>query len=142
MKRNLLMVILLEFVLYAIQFLIIPITCNNVIGRGNEGIAVLCFTTVLITVAGMLVFLDKMSFWLFGILIYTLLIFLYSPKGAYGIGISGIDLDGLQSHYDASGRYLGIAVVVAIVAFLQFAVWCLIKVFKITSELVKKEPQL
>lgn len=132
MKRNLLMVVLTEFVLYAIQFLIIPMIYNNVIGRGNEGIAVLCFTTVLITVTGMLVFLDKISFWLFGILIYTLLIFLYSPKGAYGIGISGIDLDGLKSHYDASNRYLGIAVVVAMVAFLQFAVWCLIKIFKIT----------
>jgi len=131
MKRNLLMVVLSEFLLYAIQFLIIPIIYDNVIGRGNEGIVVLCFTTVLITVTGMLVFLDKMSFWLFGILIYTLLIFLYSPKGAYGIGIAGIALDGLQSYYDASGRYLGIALVVAVVAFLQFAVWCLIKLFKI-----------
>lgn len=133
MKRNLLMVVLSDFVMYVAQFLIIPIFYNNVIGRGNEGIAVLCLTTVLITAAGMLVFLDKMSFWLFGILIYTLLIFLYSPKGAYGIGISGIDLDGLHSHYDASSRYLGIAVVVAIVAFLQFAVWCLIKLLKITK---------
>ncbi|HHV29335.1 hypothetical protein [Acetivibrio mesophilus] len=131
MRKALLMVVLSDLVLYVLQFLIIPLIYDNVIGRGNEAIAVLCITTVLITAAGMIVFSDKLRFWLLGALVYALLITLYSPEGAYGIGISGIDLDGLHSYYDASKRYFGIALVVILVTFLQLLVWCLVKLSKV-----------
>lgn len=131
MKNKLLIIALSDVFLYAIQFLITPLICENVIGRGNEAIATLFISTALITLIAMLIFSDKMRLWLIGIVLYATLIVCYSPMGAYGIGIVGLDIDGLQSYYDASERYLTIAIVVALVAFIQFTIWSLVKLIKI-----------
>ena len=130
MKKTIFIVILFNVCLYIIQFLIIPYLYSDVIGRGHEGMAVLCITTTIVTMIGMITFSNKFSFWLIGIVIYALLIILYSPEGAYGIGITGLDLDGLYAQYNPSARFLGICIVAGLVLFFQFVIWCIIKLFK------------
>ncbi len=137
MKRTPLIIILLYLILYLLQFLIIPCLYTNVIGRGNEGAVVIFITTTLTTVAGMIVYSDKFRLWLQGIVLYTLLMILYTPEGAYGIGIVGIDLDGLQAYYDESARLFGVFVTVISVILLQFAIWCIIKLSKTIIKKIK-----
>jgi hypothetical protein len=138
MKKLLLAPAMADVVLYAIQFILLPQIYDNIIGRGNESIAILCITTVAVTAAVAILFADKIRGWLFGLIIYAVLIALYSPKGAYGIGIIGLDLDGLQSHYDSSERLFGIGVVVLIVLMVQLLTLCLIKLSKLIIGKVKK----
>jgi hypothetical protein len=121
MKKTLRLVVLTDFVLYVLQFLVIPQVYDHVFGRGNEGIAVIVITTVLISLVGMLAFADKVVPWLIGLALYAVLTLIYTPLGVYGLGLAGIDLDGLQSYYDSTTRFLGIAVLVIFVLILQLA---------------------
>ena len=127
MRKELLLVAASDIALYLIQFIIVPLIYSNVIGRSNEGIVVIIISTAIVTIIGMIVLSNKLRFWLVSIVLFALLIILYSPKGAYGIGVTGIDLDGLHSHYDVSARFLGISIIIGLVLFTQFAIWCIIK---------------
>ncbi len=137
MRKAILKVLLSYFILYVLQFLIFPLFCD-VIGKGTRPIAVLCITTVIITLIGMTAFSDKMRFWLLGLIFYTTLFFLYAPEGAYGVGLRGLDLDGMHSYYDYSTRYIGIAIVVIWVLILQLLVWCFVKLLKLIKFIVGK----
>jgi len=138
MRKAILKVLLSDFILYVLQFLIIPLLYSKVFGRRNEATAVLCITTVIITLIAMIAFSDKMRFWLLGLIFYTTLIFLYAPEGAYGVGLRGLDLDGMHSYYDYSTRYIGIAIVVIWVLILQLLVWCFVKLLKLIKFIVGK----
>ncbi|AEV69935.1 hypothetical protein [Acetivibrio clariflavus] len=138
MRKAILKVLLSDFILYVLQFLIIPLLYSKVFGRRNEATAVLCITTVIITLIAMIAFSDKMRFWLLGLVFYTALIFLYSPGDAYGIGLLGIDLDGSHSYYDPSARYIGITVVVILVLLMQLSVWCFVKLLKLIKFIIGK----
>ncbi len=137
-RKTILKVLLSYFILYVLQFLIIPLFYDEIIGGGNEATAVLCITTVIITLIGMIAFSDKLRFWLLGLLFYTALIFLYTPEGAYGIGMWGIDLDGTHSHYEPSARYIVITVVVILVLLIQLSVWCFVKLLKLIKFIIRK----
>jgi hypothetical protein len=120
-----------EIVLYAVQFLLLPLIYPAVLGRGNEGAVALLLTTTFITAASVIIFSGKIKYWLLSFPAYVLLLFLYTPARAYGIGIVGLDLDGLASRYDHSERIFGIVVVVVIVFFIQLLTYAIIKAVKI-----------
>ena len=139
MKKQFIFVSLLDIIMYILQFLIIPSFYNNVIGRGNESIAVICMTTILISFMGMFWISDKFRLWLLSIIIYMTLIIIYCPEAAYGIGLAGIDLDGLHSYYDVSQRLGGIIILTIGVILLQLISWCLVKLSKLIISHIKKE---
>jgi hypothetical protein len=137
MKKPIIMIMISDVILYVTQFLITPCIYDKVIGRGNEGTAVLIISTTIVTVIGMLLIADRFYFWLISIIPYSMLIILYCPSGAYGIGIVGLDLDGLESYYDASARFLGIFINAIFVVLLQFVIWGIIHFSKIVMKRIQ-----
>jgi hypothetical protein len=131
MKKALVSAAIFDIALYVLQFLIIPLIYANV-RQANEGAAVVAVTTVIISAAGMLTLTDKIGAWFLGFALYVALMIVYTPEGAYRIGITGVDLDGLHGQYDASKRFFGIAVVAVYVVILQLGTWGMVKLIKIS----------
>jgi hypothetical protein len=130
MKKALISVLISDAVLYTLQFLIIPLFYDN-IRQVNEGMAVIVISTILTSGISMFVLTDKLRLWLLGFVLYIALIIVYTPRGAYHIGITGIDLDGLHSYYDASQRTLGIVLVAIAALIAQLTTWGVVKLIKI-----------
>ena len=125
MKKQLLSVILCGVCLYLIQFLLIPAISFDLVTGNHEMIVVLFLSTVIVTTIGVIFFSDRLRYWLLSLLIYVILIFLYSPPYAYDIGMTRLTLDGLTSRYDPDFRYFGILLIAFLVLFLQSGI-CLI----------------
>jgi hypothetical protein len=142
MKKAFRSAALFDVALYAVQFLIVPLFYENVLGRSNEAWAILVVTTALFTSIGMFAFSDKPLPWLLGFVLYIGLIALYAPPRAYGIGLTGFDLDGLQSRYSPSDRFFGIAVVGTLVLLLQSAAWIFTKSVRFIYKILRgKRPR-
>ncbi|RRD94584.1 hypothetical protein EII17_07310 [Clostridiales bacterium COT073_COT-073] len=125
MKKQLISAILCDIGLYLLQFLLIPAISFKLVTGDHEMIVVLCLTTIIVTMVGVIFFTDRLRHWLLALIIYVLLIFLYSPLYAYDIGVINLTLDGLTARYDPGFRYFGILLIAFLVLFLQSAI-CLI----------------
>jgi hypothetical protein len=136
-KNTLVSAVMSDIVLYILQFLIIPLFYANV-RQVNEGALIIIVTTVLVSAIGMFAFTDRIGFWLLGFVLYVVLMIIYTPQGAYRIGITGIDLDGLHSKYDASKRFISIAAVAVGVLILQLGTWGVVKLIKTLSQNFKR----
>jgi hypothetical protein len=116
-------IIIMDAFLYVVQFILIPGGYANVFGHNNEGTIVLFITTVLHMLIGLISLSYVFRYWLISYIFYVALIILYTPPGIYGIGLVGLSLDGMNSHYEASERFLGILVVCTFVLLIKFASW-------------------
>ncbi|MDR2752330.1 MAG: hypothetical protein LBC41_16870 [Clostridiales bacterium] len=136
MKKPIIAAVSAYAALYVLQFLIVP-ALTDLANSSNEGLVVITATTLAICGIVMYKFSDKFLAWLIGFAAYIALIVLYTPPGAYGIGMVGLSLDGLVPHYDPSARYLLIIVFGIIVFLEQTGTWLLVKLAKFLLKLKK-----
>lgn len=89
----------LMLLLYVIQFVLFPRITPQYYPKSNEASAIFVISCGTILALGTLAINAKIKHWIPADLIYIMLVLLYSGHGAYGFGMSGITLDGLQSTY-------------------------------------------
>ena len=72
-------------------------------------------------------------------IVYFLLIMVYSAKGAYGIGLRGISLDGLQAKYSHSEVLLGAAIAATVLVATQLILIVCLKFITATRKNNKQQ---
>ena len=113
--------------LYLIQFIVIPMFY---LPSSNEGTFILILSTIIILIIAMLLISDKLRYYLLSDILYIVLLFIYHGKGLYGIGMRGMNLDGMQSFYERKSAPIGILIMAGVVLILQVSAWIILKIFK------------
>ncbi len=119
--------------LYMLQFIVIPIFYFP---TSNEGTGILIISTVLLTVTGMFIISDKLYYWLISNILYSILIYFYHPKGAYGVGMFGLFE---ASTYSWDVVPFSIVILTILLIIVQFAVWIVVKIIKYTFRKSKQK---
>ncbi len=115
--------------LYVICFLILPIIYTNFYPVSNEAYIIFFVVNSIFFIISMIFFTNKIKYYIIADIIYMLLITIYSG-GSYGIGISGIELDGLHSTVQTSGDFLGATIAIVLVLVIQFVIKGLVTILK------------
>lgn len=117
--------------LYVFLFLLMPLVYPVVYISSNESGVVFIGITVAMVLMAMVAHADKGRWHLLGLSFYGLLMLIYVPPGAYGIGMVGMNLDGMSSFYQAGARYYGIVFVLIFNLIVQLVTWLLVKLYRI-----------
>lgn len=134
MKKELIKSIFGILVLYLIQFLLLPLIINKM---GNEIWVAFFLSTILCSVIGIIFLSDKLYCWLISDIVYLILMFLYHPEGAYGIGMRGLDLGAeAQSYYNRADAWFVIIILFICAIIIQVLIWGIVKITR--KLLVKK----
>lgn len=82
--------LMLQFVLYSVQYILIP-TCYMPHPQATDIHAFILYsTTILIVLLGQLFLVKNIWCWIVTFPIYPMLVKIYHPNNAYGIGYDGI----------------------------------------------------
>jgi len=100
LKKKLFYVLIALTFLYMIQFLIAPALFPEFYPQSNEAIIMFLSLMLFVEIIGMFIISDHLVHWLLGDLIYMMLMIIYHAEGAYGIGMVGMSLDGIQLRYN------------------------------------------
>lgn len=98
---KMLTVMMCQFFLYSLQYIIIPLVYmpHPTVGSKNSFLMILAITTSIIVILGRHLGIDKLKFWILSIPVYPMMIYVYHPKEIYGIGYSG-EFDLLNQNWD------------------------------------------
>ncbi|MEE1504353.1 MAG: hypothetical protein UGF89_08950 [Acutalibacteraceae bacterium] len=119
--------IIFIIVLYVIHFIVSPLVFSDYFPSSNEASLIFIIPALLILVFAIYMVNDRILCWLTADLLYFILIMIYSANGAYGIGMRGMNLDGMHSFYSKDDVFIGALIAVCIIFLLQ----TLIKLSKI-----------
>lgn len=125
-KIKIVMVVLAMFVF---QFIIVPWIFPRYFPSSNNASWILLLTFAMFSLGEMLWVSDRMRDWLLGDVLYFLLM-LFFNHGAYGIGWTGLALDGITPRYDRSAVSLSVASDAVFMLIIQFLLWGVIKVVR------------
>ncbi len=106
-------------VLYVIQFIFAPLLFPRFFPRSNEAYAIFAVTLLIVTAIGFWKINDKLLPWVCADIVYFVLILIYPGKGAYGIGMRGIDLDGVTASFSRDVVFLGALLALAAVVLIH-----------------------
>lgn len=123
-------VLLLYAVLYMFMFLLVPRLCPLVYHSGNERLFIFVSLTIVYILMAMLAYSDRLLDHLLGLILYACLMLIYTEPGAYGIGMVGLNLDGMSQFFEYSGRYFHILIWLFLTLVLQLAVWLAVKAYR------------
>ena len=115
MRKQIIQPILLQIVLFLIQFVIIPSFYYISPYDTARCLVVIISTTSLVLVFGMIKY-KRLLGWLLGLIVYGVLIMLYHPNNIYGIGNGIFDFD-----------IITISIFIFLNFIIQFIIWCCIK---------------
>lgn len=125
--KKFLPIIGVQVFLYLLQFVLFPNLFDKYFPSSNESTWFLIITTAIASIVGMLSFSQNLLHWVLSDVLYTILIFIYAPEGAYGIGMRGLFE---AAHYDPKSKWSGVIILVISVFFIQFLSWSGIKISK------------
>lgn len=120
-------IVIIVLVMFALQFVIVPLVFPRYFPSSSEAGWFLLLSFAAFSLGEILWVSDRMGDWLLGDVLYFLLI-LFFNRGAYGIGWTGIALDGIIPRYDPSAVPLHVAIDAIIMLVIQFSLWGVIKV--------------
>lgn len=120
--------VLMNVAVYLLQFVVVPVLVPKYFPKSNEAYLFFGITVVVASAFSVFVLKYKIRHLLVADIVYILLIIIYSSNGAYGIGMNGISLDGLQAEFSRSYVLLGSIVATIILLFTQVAATILAKI--------------
>lgn len=107
-------------VLYAIQFIILPLLFGSYFpGASNEAAAMFVASASVVLIVGFWFVEERFVSWLIADAVYFGLILLYCAEGAYGIGMRGISLDGMRAYYSHQDVALGALICLGVILIMQ-----------------------
>lgn len=122
-------IVIVVLVMFTLQFVIVPLVFPRRFSSSDNATWILLLTFAAFSLGEMLWVSDRMRDWLLGDVLYFLLI-LFFNHGAYGIGWTGIALDGIIPRYDPSAVPLSVAIYAIIMLVIQFSLWDVIKIVR------------
>lgn len=122
--------ILIIIILYAFQFFIIPSLYATYYPVSNEAFFIFVLTSIILCGIGFCVVNDKLAYWLFSDVVYALLILINCGNGLYGIGLSGLSLDGRQSFYTPKATIVGSIIATIVILVIQLMIKGIISAYK------------
>lgn len=88
--KKLVQISILLIIMYVIDFLIAPNIFKSQYPN-DIGATIIYYTSIIgSAIIGMILISNNILYWMVGDAFYCFLIFMYHPKGIYGIGLSGI----------------------------------------------------
>ncbi len=117
--RDMMKAAMVTAALYLLQFALLPLLAAQYFPRSNEAYILFGVTAAAASVLTVFVLKCKLRQLLAADGVYFLLILMYPAKGAYGIGIRGISLDGLQGVFSGKDVPLGALIAVCILLLVQ-----------------------
>lgn len=117
-------------VLYVVQFIVIPMIFPQYYPRSNNAYCIYMITFCIICICGIFITNKKIINWLMADAFYVILIIMYSNNGAYGIGLKGISLDGLQSSFSQSVLYIDVCILFVVLFVLQLLIMGIVKIVR------------
>ena len=134
-KHKLLVLMLGMAVIYALQFLALPLCFPQFYPVSNEAWSILIIPLVAFSAAMNILVDANIGNWAMADSIYCLLAVLYNGNGFYGIGKRGIALDGMTPLYS-----FGLAAItILIITFVLFAFQMLIRGIRIIFLKARKQ---
>ena len=125
--KKLIQITILLIVIYLIDFIIAPNILKSQYPN-DIGAAIIYYVSIIgSAIIGMIVVSNNIFYWIVGDIVYCLLIFLYHPKGIYGIGLSGI----LETHYRESNVPFHILIQFILFVVIQLIICGLVQIIKI-----------
>jgi hypothetical protein len=103
-------VLVVQAVLYLILFIILPKVHGSHPADSNSHILTISVTTVMVSLIGICLLVDQISYWSLGVMVLWALIMIYHPMYAYGLGYR--DAFGLSANFPLPLSIFGIAVYV------------------------------
>lgn len=125
--KKIIALLISQITIYLIQFLLVPIVIHIYPSDLHGNFVAICTTTAIITIAGMLMFTDKLRLWLNTIVIYAILVFIYHPNHLYGIGYGMFTNNSIQ-----------IVVLIFTVIVIQMVCWIFVKCLKLLKDFLRK----
>lgn len=123
-----LLMLLLELAVYVLQFFVAPWVFPQYYPRSNEAAVILVLPVVAIAIIEVFFCLSKGKRWICSVVFYSLLLSIYDGYGLYGIGLSGILLDGAYPTYSKHDALL----MVAAIAFIRILIHMIVSMFHCT----------
>lgn len=110
--------ILMQMILYIIQFVIIPSIIDIYPSDVHRHFLIIAVTTMVVSLIGMILFSCYFRYWVLGGLIYFILVNIYHPTYIYGID------------YGILPKIISIIGLMIMILLFEFAMWVLIKLYK------------
>ena len=126
-------------VLYLTQFIIVPLFFAKYYPSSNEAFLIFLVLIIAASVVAVMIWNLKVRHLIVADIVYFLLIMVYSAKGAYGIGLRGISLDGLQAKYSHSEVLLGAAIAATVLVGTQLILIVCLKFITATRKNNKQQ---
>lgn len=125
-SNKLIKILILMLIMYIIDFLIAPNVFTNEY-PDNTGSTIVLFTSIIVsTIIGMVIISNNIGYYILGDILYYILIFIYHPEGAYGIGLVGI----LIREYRKEAAPLDIAILIIFLLIVQIVMSIVIQIIK------------
>ena len=116
--KGLLYPVLLQILLYFVQFIFIPSIYYISPYDIMRSFALLIITVCSITTLGMKMVSSNLGGWLLGLGVYTFLVIGYHPNNLYGIGNGMFDFD-----------IIAISIIIILTLVLQLLIWIILGVY-------------
>lgn len=114
--------IITMMILYIIQFVIMPLVFPKFFPKSNEAYAIFIISSFIVLIFAFYLVNNKILPWIIADSVYSIMIIVYAGKGAYGIGMRGINLDGLQSKFIQSEAYIGAIISLCVIILIQLTI--------------------
>lgn len=128
-KQKILFLIISMAVIYAVQFLLLPNVLPQYYPISNEAWSILIVPLVVFTVVMNILTDVNIGVWIIVDILYGIMIGIYNGRGFYGIGLSGISLDGLSPSYSFESALITILIIILILFVFQLLMRCLRLIF-------------
>lgn len=128
-QKKLGIALVLQLLVYALQFIIIPVFYYPHPMEQTAGTVILCITTIVMVWIGTTYLLKRIWYWIVSFPIYPFLIKLYHPKDAYGIGYDGY-LISFTENFDIIFISLFIIIVEILTCIVVKVLYYIIKKFR------------
>lgn len=116
--------------LYILQFLLMPFLFSPYFPISNEAYIIFVVTAMIFLSFGFCVVNNRITHWLIADIIYSLFIILCNTNCMYGIGMSRISIDGLQTFYSQKYVVVGSIIATVVIIIIQLIINGINFVFK------------
>ena len=126
-SNKLIKILILMLIMYIIDFLIAPNVFKSQY-PDDIGAGIIFYTSIIVSsIIGMIAISNNIVYYILGDILYYILILIYHPIGAYGIGMVGI----LPRVYKKEAAPFHIAIIIISLLIVQIVMSIVVKIIKV-----------
>ena len=126
-SNKLIKILILMLIMYIIDFLIAPNVFKSQYPN-DIGARTILYTSIIVSsIIGMIAISNNIVYYILGDILYYILIFIYHPRGVYGIGWDGI----FPRVYNEEIIPFQIAIIIIFLLIVQIVISIVVKIIKV-----------